>query len=373
MDREGRQAAERLEAILESAVDGILAIDEHGIVESVNQAAVDIFGYARDEMIGVTVNQLMPSPYHEEHDGYLAHYLETGEARIIGSGREVKGRRKDGSVFPLYLAVSEGRLGDSRIFTGIVRDLSRLHVAEERARAAEQLASLSLITAGIAHDIGTPMNVILGYADMLRDSLSDPKDRRRAEIISEQVRRVTDLMQTLLNIARPHERVQSPLELAEVIDHALDFFREKLRSRGIEVERDYLPASTIRGDRDRLEQMFLNLIVNAADAMPRGGKLRVSIAAAPPDQVEVAMEDSGHGIAPDALDRIFEPFYTSKPRGEGTGLGLVVSRSIVIDHGGSIAVESEPDRGTRFILRFPVDDAAGSDRADRRASGAADH
>ena len=353
MDREALETAERLEAILESAVDGILSIDEGGTIESVNQAAVDLFGYARDEMIGAPVTLLMPSPYREEHAGYVSRFMETGEARIIGRGREVSGLRKDGTEFPLYLAVSEGRHRDRRVFTGIVRDLSDLRVAEERARSAEQLASLSLITAGIAHDIGTPMNVILGYADMLKDSLSNEKDRRRAEIISEQVRRVTNLIETLLNIARPHEMIRAPILASDVLDHALDFFREKLRSRGVEVERSHASPGEILGDKDRLEQTFLNLIVNAADAMPNGGKLSTTVAVGEDGWIEVAIRDDGEGIEPNMLERIFEPFQTTKDRGEGTGLGLVVCRSIVLSHHGTIEVESECGKGTRFLLRFP--------------------
>ena len=353
MHEEALETAERLRAIVESAVDGIVAIDEHGIIESVNRAAVEIFGYERDELIGANVAILMPSPFREAHDQYLDHYLRSGEARIIGIGREVRGRRKDGTEFPLYLAVSEGRHGGGRIFTGIVRDLSALHLAEERARAAEQLASLSVITAGIAHDIGTPMNVILGYADMLRDSLEDPKDRRRAEVISEQVRRVTDLLQTLLNIARPHKAFRAPVHVDQILEHALEFFREKLRVRRIEVEREIGALPTMLGDRDRLEQLFLNLIVNAADAMGQGGRLTVTARAAPSGEIEIAFQDTGHGIEPDAIDRIFEPFFTTKDRGKGTGLGLVVSQTIVRDHHGSIEVESDVGKGTRFLLRFP--------------------
>ena len=357
MNQESRETAERLEAILESAVDGILAIDDRGIIESVNQAAIQIFGYERSEMIGAPVTLLMPSPYQEEHDGYLNNYMTTGVAKIIGKGREVSGLRKDGREFPLYLAVSEGRHGDERVFTGIVRDLSDLRVAEERARAAEQQAGLSLITAGIAHDIGTPMNVILGYADMLKDSLADPKDRRRAEIISEQVRRVTNLIETLLNIARPHKPIRSPIHVEQVLDHALDFFREKLRSRGIEVARSYAEVPEVEGDKDRLEQMFLNLIVNAADAMEQGGTLSIDVAleSSPEGEwVSVQLGDTGYGIEADSLDRIFEPFHTTKAPGAGTGLGLVVCRAIVLDHHGTISVESEVDKGTRFMIRFPA-------------------
>lgn len=351
--REAIHAAKRLEAIVESAVDGIISISADGTIGSVNRAAVSIFGYEREEMIGSSVTMLMPSPYREEHDAYVERFIETRDPRIIGIGREVSGLRKDGTEFPLYLAVSEGQHDDHVVFTGIVRDLTDLRLAEERARAAEQLASLSLITAGIAHDIGTPMNVILGYADMLKDSLESPKDRRRAEIISEQVRRVTSLIETLLNIARPRKSLRLPVRIENVLEHALDFFREKLRARGVEVERRYSPVPEIEGDKDRLEQMLLNLIVNAADAMPGGGKLVVSIETGEDDWVEIALADTGHGIPADAIEQIFEPFHTTKPAGEGTGLGLVVCRSIVHDHGGTVAVDSREGEGTRFTLRFP--------------------
>jgi PAS domain S-box-containing protein len=354
MNESALEAAERLAAIMESAVDGILVISEDGLVGWLNRAAVETFGYERDELIGKNVNTLMPSPYREEHDRYLADYLRTGAPKIIGIGREVSGRRKDGSEFPLYLAVSEGTHAGAKVFTGIVRDLSELRAAEERARVAEQLASLSVITAGIAHDIGTPMNVILGYADMLRDSAENPGNRRRAEVISEQVRRVTDLLQTLLNIARPQKSIRNAVGLDEVLEHALEFLREKFQKSNIEVVKDMHPASNILGDRDRLEQMFLNLMLNAADAMKEGGKLQISMDTAEEGAVQVSIEDTGRGIEPEALGRIFEPFYSSKDRGKGTGLGLVVSRSIVLDHDGSIDVESEVGKGTRFQLRFPA-------------------
>lgn len=361
MDENPRETAERLQAILESAVDGILSIDAHGTIQSANTAAGRIFGYGRDELLGSNVSILMPAPHRDHHDAYLKRFLDTREARIIGIGREVMGLRKDGSQLPLDLAVSEGRHRDEPIFTGIVRDLTELRRAEERAQSAEQLASLAVITAGIAHDVGTPMNVILGYADMLRDSLEDPKDKRRAEVISEQVRRVTDLLQTLLNIARPRKMLRTPVQVESVLDHALEFFREKLRVRQIEIVRDYQPVPPIHADRDRLEQMFLNFLVNAADAMPSGGRLSVAIAIAEadaserlPDGITISIADTGHGIEPEARERIFEPFYSSKERGKGTGLGLVVCRSIALDHHGSIEVESEPGRGTCFRIRLPI-------------------
>ena len=142
MNPKALETAARLEAILESAVDGILSINDHGIIESANQAAVEIFGYDREELIGSNVNMLMPSPYHETHNGYIANYVQGGEPKIIGIGREVSGLRKDGNKFPLYLAVSEGTVANQKIFTGIVRDLSELRLAQERRGTGRLLRRL---------------------------------------------------------------------------------------------------------------------------------------------------------------------------------------------------------------------------------------
>ena len=353
MRDETHDIARRLEAIIESAVDGIIAIDARGRILTANAAVTGIFGYERKELVGEGVEKLMPARFREEHQAYVERYLRTGDAKIIGFGREVAGQRHDGSEFPLYLAVSEGWHGDERVFTGIVRDLSDLRGAEKRARATEQLASLSLVTAGIAHDIGTPMNVILGYADMLRDSLEDPRDRRRAEIISDQVRRVIRLIETVLAIARPSAQVRAPVDLESVVEHALDFFRERLRTREIELERRYEGVPVIDGDKDRLEQTFLNLIVNAADAMPSGGRLSVALCTGDDGWAELMVTDTAEGIPEESLDEIFEPFHTTKSIGEGTGLGLAVCRSIVLDHGGRISVDSRVGEGSVFRLRFP--------------------
>ncbi len=171
-----REERDRLRAIVDAAVDGIIAIDAQGTILELNPAAERIFGYAASELLGRNVTILMPQPYRDEHDDYVRRYLETGERRIIGIGREVRGRRKDGSVFPHYLAVAEGSLAGKRMFTGIIRDLERLRQAEERARQAEQLAALSTITAGIAHDVGTPMTTILGYAELLGEDDADLDD-----------------------------------------------------------------------------------------------------------------------------------------------------------------------------------------------------
>ncbi|MFK7898741.1 MAG: nitrogen regulation protein NR(II) [Myxococcota bacterium] len=350
-----REHLARLQSILDSLVDGIVEIDQSGEILAVNPATERIFGYASHDVVGKNVKVLMPAPFRDEHDEYLRRYLAGGKPRIIGFGREVRGRRRDGSGFPLYLAVSKGFRNGKLIFTGIVRDLGVLREAEQRAHEAEQLAALSTITAGITHDVGTPMTTILGYAELIEGSTDEEKNRKRATHIVEQVRRVTDLLRTLLNIARPRRAEPEPLNVVDILDHSVDFFREKLRGHGIAIERDYESRPALMADRDRLEQVFLNLIVNAADAMPNGGRLRLGVRTPDPDVVEIRIEDSGIGIPPEVVERVFDAFYTTKERGKGTGLGLLVSQQIVRDHGGRIHVESEVGEGTRFVIKLPVD------------------
>ena len=232
--------------------------------------------------------------------------------------------------------------------------------AEERARHAEELAALGTLLAGLAHDVGTPVNVILGYAQMMQRSLPEGKDRERSRVIAEQAKRVASLIQTLMNVAHPSERIHVPVNIESCLDAALDFVNEKLARRGIEVVRRMDPSLEVRGDPDRLQQAFLNLFINAADAMPQGGELEVSASPSRAAHVEISVRDSGVGIPAENLARIFDPFFTTKPRGEGTGLGLLVTRRIVLEHGGTIDATSEVGTGTCFRIQLPSLVANGS-------------
>ena len=353
-----REDHDRLREIFDSAIDGIVVIDESGKILEVNRAVERIFGYTPDKLLEKNVRLLMPSPFRDEHSSYLERYLETGKKRIIGIGREVRGLRQDGTTFPLHLAISEGYIDHQRVFTAFLRDLGLLREAEERVRQSEQLAELSTISAGIAHDVGTPMTTILGYAELLQKTVTNPKNRERAGHIVDQVRRVKDLLRTLLDIAHPRNAIPQAMSLVDVLDHSLEFFREKLKGRGIVVERDYSPVSEVVANRDRLEQVFLNLIVNAIDAMPSGGTLTVHLMQPSPKLIEICVADTGIGIEPDVLYQIFEPFYTTKERGKGTGLGLLVSQRIIHDHGGKISAASEVGAGTRISILLPSSEQA---------------
>jgi len=355
----------RTQAILEAAVNGIITIDESGVIQSVNSAIERIFGYPKEELLGHRLGILIPPDDREEFDQILSHSLKTGNSRIVGATREIRGQRKDGSTFPAELGVGEARIGDRRIFAGIMRDLTErrraaeaLHETERRARAAEELASIGTLTAGLAHEVGGPMNVILGYAQMIEDSTSEETVRDRARIIREQVSRISKIIETLLAFARPRQVLKSPVQLQSSLEEVLSFLSEEFRKREVTVEPRFEPVPAIRGDGAKLQQLFLNLFLNAVDAMPEGGKLRVSLESRHPDEVEVRVADTGTGIPAEALAKIFEPFFTSKPRGKGSGLGLAVAKGIVSDHEGRIDVASELGKGTEFLVSFPIEAAS---------------
>ncbi len=240
----------------------------------------------------------------------------------------------------------------------LAREVEERQVAlldtERRVRKVEQLASVATLVAGLAHEIGTPMGVIQGHADLLEATVNDERARWRLQTIREQIDRISRIIQALLSSARPRELERVPTDLAPLIERTVSFLAEKFRRRGIEVETDLRPAPTLLADAEKLQQLFLNLFLNAVDAMPGGGALRVSLAPAGGEAVEIQVADTGVGIDPGDLDRVFEPFFTTKPAGEGSGLGLVVAQGIVLEHEGRIEVTSAPGVGTEFRIRLPV-------------------
>ena len=228
-----------------------------------------------------------------------------------------------------------------------------LQLTEKRARVAEELVSVATLVAGLAHEIGTPMGVIQGHANQLESAVSDEDAKWRLRTIQEQVGRISKIIQTLLNMARPGKAQHVLVPLESVIETTLAFLTEKFSRRGIEIQSEVDAAPSVLGDPERLQQLFLNLFMNAVDAMPDGGQLRVSLKTSADGEIEIAVADDGQGIPKRDLSRIFEPFFTSKEAGTGNGLGLMVAKGIVKDHGGSMKVESEQGQGTEFQILLP--------------------
>ena len=228
-----------------------------------------------------------------------------------------------------------------------------LQLTENRARVAEELASVATLVTGLAHEIGTPMGVIQGHANQLESAVSDEGAKWRLRTIQEQVSRISKIIQTLLNMARPGKARLVPVSLKSVIETTLSFLTEKFSRRGIEARSEVDSAPSVLGDPERLQQLFLNMFMNAVDAMPDGGELRVALEPTAGGKIKITVADDGQGIPERDLPRIFDPFFTSKEASTCNGLGLMVANGIVKDHGGSMEVKSEQGHGTEFRILLP--------------------
>jgi two-component system, LuxR family, sensor kinase FixL len=341
----------RWKSVIDSAVDGIIVIGAHGHIEAFNPAAERLFGYREEEVIGQNVNILMPSPYHEQHDGYLARYLETGVQKIIGIGREVTGRRRDGSTFPLHLSVGEMvSSGGERRFTGILHDLTARVRIEERLREQASLASLGEMAALIAHEVKNPLAGIRGAVQVIGSRL--PADSRDAAVVKEIVARIdglSDLVKDLLLFARPPQPRLQLVDVASLINSTLRLLSDDPGLAGVRVEVQGSPRP-IMADPELLKIVFVNLLVNGAQAMRGTGVLRVTVDSVD-SHCQLSFQDSGPGIPTDILAKIFTPFFTTKSG--GSGLGLPTAKRLIEAHAGSIRIECPPDGGTTVILHLP--------------------
>ena len=257
-----------------------------------------------------------------------------------------------------YLADELAR--QSRILQRSLREQGlALQQTAARARAAEELASIATLVAGLAHEIGTPMSVIQGHAKMLEGKVAGEDAQWRLQTIQEQIARISRIIHTLLEMAHPRQTHTERVDPAALLIQTLAFVSERMATRGVRVKEALTPGLSVNGDPERLQQLFLNLFLNAADAMPDGGELRVELGERD-GGVSIRVADTGVGIAASDLERIFEPFFTTKEAGHGNGLGLMVCKGIVADHGGRMEVRSEPGAGTEFAIYLRPSGAPGS-------------
>ncbi len=368
-----REAAVRLKAIVDTAVDGIITIDEQGNVESMNLAAERIFGFSRDEVIGQNVSMLMSEPDRSEHDRHLRTYLSTGQKRVIGTVREVTGLRKDGLTFPMELAVSETRLDARRIFTGIVRDITAIKAAlEERTRLVEALRDddqrKDRFLAMLAHELRNPLAPISNAVQIMRvEGPNGPNFTWSIDVISDQIKHMTRMVDDLLDVSRitrgKVDLQKEPIELATVVElavqasqHLFEDYKHQLRVTLSE------QPMLLEVDPARLAQVLSNLLNNAAKYTPEGGEIDLAAERSGSEAV-IRVRDNGIGIGPDLLPKLFDLFVQadqtlSRSRG-GLGIGLTVVRSLVEMHEGSVTVSSEgPGKGSEFTIRLPLADSS---------------
>ena len=343
--------AERLDAVFNTTVDGIIVIDAKGRIEEINRGAVRLFGYPESEVLGRNVSMLMPSPYHEEHDGYLHRYLSTGVARVIGTGREVTARRKNGTTFPVHLSVGQFDLEGKRKFTGILHDLSGRAKMEEQLRERAALARLGEMAAVIAHEVRNPLAGIRGAVQTIATRLAaESSDQAMMKEIVTRIDSLNEMMKDLLLFARPPQPRPKPTEIVPLVQMTANLLKEDPALLGIRVDVEgSSPAVLV--DAEMLKIVFQNLLVNGAHAMRGQGRIRVDVKTIDTSCV-ISFTDHGPGIAAEVREKIFMPFFTTKSR--GSGLGLPTAKRLVEAQSGDISIECPQTGGTTVTVTLPV-------------------
>jgi two-component system sensor kinase FixL len=369
INRDLMEREAHLSSILATIPDAMVVIDEQGLIRSFSPTAERLFGWSAAEVTGRNVSLLMPTPDREAHDGYLERYYRTGEPRIIGRGRVVTGERKDGSTFPMELAVGEVRTGGARFFTGFVRDLTerqeaqaRLHELQSELVHISRLTAMGEMASALAHELNQPLSAIANYlkgsvrllakADPPTDRLKDALDRA-----SDQALRAGEIIRRLRDFVSRGETERRLESLPQIIQEASALALVGAKEHGVRVRARYDPAvDRVLADRVQIQQVALNLIRNAIDAMvdtPRR-ELSIIVEAGSNGMAEVRVVDTGPGVAPEIADQLFTPFVTTKAA--GMGVGLSISRTIIESHGGRLWAEPTPGGGATFRFTLPVVD-----------------
>jgi two-component system sensor kinase FixL len=357
-----------LRSILATVPDAMVVIDEAARILSFSAAAEKMFGYAESEVVGENVKLLMPSPDRERHDGYLRNYLGTGERKIIGIGRLTNARHRDGNTFPIELLIGEARMGDRRIFTGFIRDLTerqqtelRLQDLQSELTHVRRVSEISTLATSLAHELNQPLTAIANYSEgarMLVETMSGgevaDKLKNMLEATAGQVIRAGEIVRRLREFMSHGRTAYRTENLPRLITEANALALVGTREHGIEVEINLDPAAEhVLADRIQIQQVLVNLIRNGIDAMIESPRRRLHISSCREDEfVRVSVEDTGNGLDETVAARLFEPFITSKQ--SGMGVGLSICRTIVEAHRGRIWFEAAPTGGTIFHFTLPV-------------------
>ncbi len=353
---------------MEAAADAIIVSDSEGTILRANPASGQLFGCKSGELIGQSVNVLMPEALAKVHGDFMAHHLKTGETRIIDIGRDVEGRRQDGTVFPLHLSVGRAVIDDQAVFIGILHDLTERHAAQEALARSQRLDAVGQLTGGIAHDFNNLLTVIIGNLELLQMRGTTEK---QIDLINDALASAelgADLTSRLLVFARKGNLKPVEVDLREQCRDALAILKRTIGER-YTIRTDFAKTlSPVMIDPVQLQSTLINLALNARDAMPGGGEFLISVAdvtidddymaqetdIAPGDYVRLFISDDGAGMTLDAQRRAFEPFFTTKAATGGTGLGLAMVYGFVRQSGGHITLYSELGHGTSFGLYFPA-------------------
>jgi two-component system sensor kinase FixL len=365
------EAEAHLRSILATVPDAMVVIDEVGLILSFSAAAEKMFGYAETEVVGENVKKLMPNPDRDRHDQYLINYLTTGKRKIIGIGRVTTALHRDGSTFPIELAVGEAWSGGRRIFTGFIRDLTerqqtllRLQDLQSELAHVGRVSEMGTLASSLAHELNQPLTAVSSYCESARDLLEKASDPATLELVHEamdeaarQAIRAGQIVRRLRDFMSHGETERHVESLQRLINEANALALVGSREHQIDVQLSLDPRSDlVFVDRIQVQQVLVNLIRNAIDAMIDAPVRKLTIGTARKEGMTlVSVEDTGSGISEPIAEQLFQPFVTSKPG--GMGIGLSICRTIVEAHGGHIWFERREDGGTAFHFTLPSGEA----------------
>ena len=368
-------------SVVLSALDGIVVMDDNGITLEFNPAAQAMFGYSAAEAIGRKVGELIvPPELRIAHANGMERYLKDGVAHVIGRRVEIDGMRRDGTLIPVELTITDMKSGSRRLFISHMRDLTEqrlksreLDEQREKLHQAEKMTAMGSLLAGVAHELNNPLAVVVAQSTLLEELADSPAVKKRAERIHAAADRCGRIVRTFLAMARQQAPSRDTINISQVIEFALAVMTYSLQTSGVEVETRF-PAEElhVQADSDQLSQVVSNLILNAQQAMaamdsPR--RLLIEAGRSNATTIFVRIADNGPGVPQELRERIFEAYFTTKPAGVGTGIGLAVCRNIVRAHGGSLAVEDTADAGATFLLELPAAATSHMPREEKAATG----
>lgn len=373
------EAERRLGELLESAPDAILEFDEEGRIVLLNRMAERVFGYTREELLGQTVEALLPESLRELHKKHRSEYLLHPVTRPMGSGLRLEARRRDGSLFPVEISLSPVQSGTARV-TAIVRDVSErremedqlraiqekyIHELELRNREAEQANHLKTeFLSNMSHELRSPLHTVIGFAELLaeeKDGALNEKQRRFIGHIRKDSLHLLDLINDVLDLSKIEagrlELRYEAFRVDAVIEDALSSVRPRASAKSLEIGTDVRLAEPVFADRVRCKQILHNLLTNAIKFTPEGGRVQVE-AVRSGCFAQISVLDTGIGIPEDEQQAVFDKFHQVRAGiqggAEGTGLGLAICKGLVEQHGGRIWLTSQPGNGSCFTFAIPV-------------------
>lgn len=375
-----RTSEARFRAVVETARDAIVSIDGRGHILSWNRGAEVTFGLTAQEAVGQPISLILHERFFEDPLRGSQSFTVSGDSQVVvGHTVELVGLKKDKGEFPMELSFSSWRTPEGSLcFTAIIRDITERKRAEKELKNAyaelketqreliqsEKLTALGRFSLGVAHEVKNPLGIILGWTEFLerRWERKDADTETAFEKIKNSIDRADTILRDLLRFAQPSKPQREKFPVEEVVQEALSLLAYKISLQGIAIDTHFAPGLWFEVDKNQIQQVFLNILINTVEAMPKGGRVTVktypdraitaSRSGSPLGVVEIS--DTGEGISKENLPKIFEPFFTTKRDQKGTGLGLSISRTIVENHGGRLAVESEPGRGTTMKVLLPL-------------------